>query len=57
MIALALRFITKKQAVTVSTVEKWIVDHDKVFNTATWMKYEKNGRLHVSCNAWCANGL
>ena len=29
-------------------MEKWILDHDKVLNTATWMKYDKADCYHVS---------
>ncbi len=38
---------TKKRAVTIKTVEKWIVDNDKSLNTATWLKYEKADRYNV----------
>ena len=38
---------SKKRAVTVATVEKWIVDHDKTFNTATWMKINRFQVSHL----------
>ncbi len=39
----------KRRAVSVATVEKWITDYDKAFNTATWLNYEKADRSRVSC--------
>ena len=37
----------KKRMVSSSTVEKWIRDNDKEFNTATWLKYEKDDADNV----------
>ncbi len=31
-----------------TTVDKWILDHDKDINTVTWLKYEKADRYHVA---------
>ena len=39
---------SKKRAVSVATVDKWILDHDKTLNTATWLTYEKADRYHVA---------
>ena len=32
---------SKKRLVSVATVDKWVLDHDKTLNTATWLTYEK----------------
>ena len=37
---------SKKHMVSSSTVEKWIRDNDKEFNTAMWLKYEKDDGDH-----------
>ena len=39
---------SKKRLVSVATVDKWVVDHDKTLNTATWLTYEKVDRHHVT---------
>ena len=39
--------LTKKRAVTTKTVDKWILDHDKTLNMATWLNYDKADRYHV----------
>ena len=31
-----------------ATVNKWILDHDKALNTATWLTYEEVDRHHVA---------
>ena len=38
---------SKKRALTVTTVQKWIAENDKALNTATWLKYVASGRSHV----------
>ena len=38
---------SKKRLVSVTTVDKWVLDHDKTMNTATWVTYEKADRRHV----------
>ena len=39
---------TKKRALAVRTFEKWIRENDKLFNTRTWLVYEKVDREFVS---------
>ena len=39
---------TKKLALAVRTFEKWIRENDKLFNTRTWLVYEKVDREFVS---------
>ena len=39
---------TKKRLVSVSTVDKWVLDRDKTLNTATWLTYQKADRHHVT---------
>ena len=39
---------SKKRLVSVATVDKWVADHDKTLNTATWLTYEKADRHHVA---------
>ena len=39
---------TKKRALAVRTFEKWIRENDKLFNTHTWLVYEKVDREFVS---------
>ena len=39
---------SKKRAVSTTTVDKWILDHDKALNTVIWLKYEKANRYHVA---------
>ena len=39
---------SKKRVVSVATVDKWILDHDKILNTATWLSYEKADRHQVA---------
>jgi hypothetical protein len=39
---------SKKRAVTIQTVEKWIMENDKDLDTATWLKFEKLGRQTVT---------
>ena len=39
---------SKKRLVSVATVDKWVLDHDKTLNTATWLTYEKFDRHHVA---------
>ena len=39
---------SKKRVVSVATVDKWVLDHDKTLNTATWLTYEKADRHHVA---------
>ena len=39
---------SKKSLVSVATVDKWVLDHDKTLNTATWLAYEKVDRHHVA---------
>ena len=44
---------SKKRLVSVATVDKWVLDHDKTLNTATWLTYEKVDRHHMAllrCN-------
>ena len=41
-------FTSKRRLVSVATVDKWVLDHDKTLNTATWLTYEKADRHHVS---------
>ena len=38
----------KKRGLSVSTVEKWILDNDKTLNTSTWLGYDKTGRNQVA---------
>ena len=38
----------KKRALAVRTFEKWIRENDKLFNTRTWLVYEKVDREFVS---------
>ena len=38
---------SKRRALTVTTVQKWIAENDKALNTATWLKYVASGRSHV----------
>ena len=38
----------KKRGLSVSTVEKWILEYDKTLNTATWLGYDKTGQNQVS---------
>ena len=33
---------SKKRLVSLATVDKWILDHDKTLNTATWLNLRKN---------------
>ena len=37
----------QKRGLSVSTVEKWILDYDKTLNTSTWLGYDKTGRNQV----------
>ena len=37
-----------RRLVSVTTVDKWILEHDKTLNTATWLKYDKADRFHVA---------
>ena len=39
---------TKKRTVTAKSVDKWILDHDKDINTATWLQYKMVDRYHVA---------
>ena len=39
---------SKKRAVSVATVDKWVLDHDKTLNMTTWLQYEKADRHHVA---------
>ena len=39
---------SKKRLVSVATVDKWVLDHDKALNTAIWLTYEKVDRHHVA---------
>ena len=39
---------SKKRVVSMATVDKWILDHDKILNSATWLTYEKADRHHVA---------
>ena len=32
--------LTKKRAVLRKTVEKWVVENDRVLNTSVWLKFE-----------------
>lgn len=38
----------KGRLVNVATVDKWVIDHDKSLNTATWLTYEKAYGHHVA---------
>ena len=38
----------QKRGLSVSTVEKWILDYDKTLNTSTWLGYDKTGRNQVA---------
>lgn len=37
-----------KRLVSVATVDKWVLDHDKTLSTATWLIYQKADRHHVA---------
>lgn len=39
---------SKKRAVSVKTVQNWISQNDKQFETASWLKYDVVNREHVS---------
>ena len=39
----------KRRLVTARTVDKWIVENDKSFNTSTWLEYGLVDRTYVSC--------
>ena len=39
---------SKRRALTVSTVKRWISENDKAVNTADWLNYEAPGRSVVS---------
>ena len=38
----------KKHKITISTVEKWKKESDKVINTTVWLAYDKFDRDHVA---------
>ena len=38
----------KRRLVSMATVDKWVLDHDKSLNAATWLTYEKADRRHVA---------
>ena len=38
----------KRRAVTTKTVDKWILEHNKTFNTSTWLEYERADQYHVA---------
>ena len=39
---------SKRRIVSTATVDKWILEHDKSLNTATWLKYDKADRHHMA---------
>ena len=39
---------SKKRLVSMTTVDKWVLDHDKTLNTAIWLTYEKVDRHHMA---------
>jgi len=41
-----------KQAITISTVEKWIVENDRQLNMTIWLWYDKADREHL-CTEVC----
>ena len=41
-------YLFKRRTVSIATVDKWILDHDKALNTKTWLQYEKTDRSHVA---------
>ena len=44
---------SKKRAVTVKTVEKWIAENDKELDTATWLKFEKGANRQYVASLKC----
>ena len=40
--------MVKKRGVTITTVEKWKRDYDKLLNTCVWLEYDKMDREYVS---------
>ena len=41
--------LPKRRLVMARTVDKWIVENDKSFNTSTWLEYGLVDRKYVSC--------
>ena len=38
----------QKRLLSIAAVDKWVLDHDKTLNTATWLTHEKADRRDVT---------